>query len=54
MGLLTRSLIYQEPDIPVKFYQCLANTEVDARSHPLDRAQGPSGKELEKVPRGKG
>jgi hypothetical protein len=30
--------------------QCLANKEVDAHNHPLDRAQGQL-KELEKVPK---
>jgi hypothetical protein len=27
---------------PVRLCQYLANTEVDAHSHPLDRAQGPN------------
>ena len=33
---------WQEPDIAVSWeaLQCLANTEVDAHSHPLDEAQG--------------
>jgi hypothetical protein len=33
----------KEPDIlsPEGFCQCLANTEVDGHSHPLDGAQGP-------------
>jgi hypothetical protein len=26
---------------PERLCQCLTNTEVDAHSHPLDRAQGP-------------
>ena len=33
-----RTLIYLSL---VRLCQCLANTEVDAHSHPLDRAQGP-------------
>ena len=34
----------------VRLCQCLANTEVDAHSHLLDRTQGPQ-EELEKVPK---
>jgi hypothetical protein len=42
---------WQEPDIAVSCEALpgLANTEVAAHSHPLDGAQGPQMKELEKV-----
>ena len=36
--LAERGLIMLSPE---RLFQCLANTEVDAHSHPLDRAQGP-------------
>jgi hypothetical protein len=31
---------WQDPDLAVS-WECLANTEVDAHSHPLDGAHGP-------------
>ena len=36
--LAERGLIMLSPE---RLFQCLANTEVDAHSHPLDRAKGP-------------
>jgi hypothetical protein len=36
--LADRNLIKLSPE---RLSQCLINTEVDAHSHPLDRAQGP-------------
>jgi hypothetical protein len=51
---LYSSLLYlQGPNISVfwEALQSLTNTEVDARSQPLDWAQGPQMKELEEVPK---
>ena len=40
---MPRRACLQEPHIAVseRLCQCLANTEVDAHSYPLDEAQGP-------------